>query len=166
MYILGYGKSFIQKYQPFLAFLLILTILVRSSSPLMNLLQIFFITSGAILIVLGFDIAHRQKFNALHFLVFIAVGLGLFIFTIFPETLNMIGRIVGLQRGADALVYASIIFLMYFSLLLLRKVEWQREETTALLREITLLRYEMEQMSRGSESSRWVEKKEKNTKAS
>lgn len=60
------------------------------------------------------------------------------LFTFFPEALNLIGKIFGLQRGADVLVYASIIFLFYFVLLLLRKVETTREEVTKLVREIAI----------------------------
>jgi len=41
-------------------------------------------------------------------------------------------------RGADALVYGSIVFLFYFVLLLLEKVETQREELTRLVRELSL----------------------------
>lgn len=59
-------------------------------------------------------------------------------FTFFPETLNMLGRIFGLPRGADVLVYASIIFLFYFVLLLLRKIEATREEVTKLVRELAI----------------------------
>lgn len=71
----------------------------------MNLLQVFFIISGIIIFVVSFDIAKRERFNALHFLVFLGVGGGLLLFTFVPETLDIIGRIFGLTRGADALVY-------------------------------------------------------------
>lgn len=39
----------------------------------MNLLQIFFIISGIIITLVAFDIARRERFNALHFLVFLSV---------------------------------------------------------------------------------------------
>lgn len=64
----------------------------------MNLLQIFFIISGIIIFIVSFDIAKRERFNALHFLVFLSVGGGLLLFTFVPETLNVIGRIFGLPR--------------------------------------------------------------------
>jgi hypothetical protein len=37
----------------------------------MNLLQIFLTLSGVIILILAIDIAKKQKFNALHFLVFL-----------------------------------------------------------------------------------------------
>lgn len=104
----------------------------------MNLLQIFFIISGLIIFLVAFDIARRERFNALHFLVFLWVGSGLLIFTFFPSVLNTLGLLFGLQRWADLLVYASIIFLFYFVLLLLQKVESTREEVTRLVREIAI----------------------------
>jgi hypothetical protein len=60
------------------------------------------------------------------------------VFTLFPAVLNRIGLLFGLQRGADLLVYSSIIFLFYFVLLLLRKIEDTREEVTSLVREIAI----------------------------
>lgn len=104
----------------------------------MNLLQIFFIISWAIIFIVAFDIAKKERFNALHFLVFLAVGAGLLVFTFIPEALDLVGKVFGLPRWADALVYTSIIFLFYFVLLLLRKVEATREEVTKLVREIAL----------------------------
>ncbi len=105
----------------------------------MNLLQLIFVVSGVIIFILALDISRRQKFNALHFLVFLGVGAGLLVFTFFPEFLNTIGRIFGLPRGADLLVYVSILFLMYFVLLLLAKAEKNREDITRLVREVAIL---------------------------
>lgn len=105
----------------------------------MNLLQFFFIISGFLLLVLSYDIAKRQKFNALHFIVFIWVWAWLLAFTLFPQILNLIGSIFWLQRGADVLVYASIIFLLYFAILLLNKVETSKEDISSLVREIAIL---------------------------
>ena len=104
----------------------------------MSFLQVFFIISGIVILLVALDIAKKERFNALHFLVFLGAGGGLLVFTFFPQTLNLLGRIFGLQRGADVLVYASIIFLFYFVLLLLRKVETTREEVTKLVREIAI----------------------------
>jgi len=105
----------------------------------MNLLQAFFIVSGVVISIIAFDIAKKQKFNALHFLVFIGIGIALLVFTFFPNVLDKTGQIFGLQRGADVLVYVSIIFLLYFVLLLLNKSEKNREDITRLVREIGVL---------------------------
>ncbi|MDD2870882.1 MAG: DUF2304 family protein [Candidatus Gracilibacteria bacterium] len=104
----------------------------------MTLLDFFFTISGIIILILALDIANKQKFNALHFLVFISIGGGLLIFTYFPNVLNDIGNVFGVARGADVLVYASIIFLLYFVLLLLGKHVGNKEDITQLVRGIAL----------------------------
>lgn len=101
----------------------------------MNLLQFFFIISGTIILIIAFDIANKQKFNALHFLVFLWVWWGLLTFTFFPDILNAIWGVFWVARWADVLVYTSIIFLLYFVLLLLKKHVENREAITALIRE-------------------------------
>lgn len=104
----------------------------------MSLLQLFFILSGIVLLYVGLDVARKQKFNALHFVVFIGTGLGLLVFTFFPGVLNVIGRVFGLPRGADVLVYGAIVFLVYFVMLLLSKAEENRHDGTRLARELAL----------------------------
>ena len=104
----------------------------------MNLLQIFFIVSGLVIFILALDISRKQKFNALHFFVFLFVWAWLLVFSLFPNFLNSVGKIFWLQRGADLLVYSSIVFIFYFILLLLRKTEENSEDTTQLIRELAL----------------------------
>lgn len=104
----------------------------------MNLLQVFFIISGFILFIISLDIAKKQKFNALHFVVFIAISIWLLVFTFFPNILSILWNIFWLQRWADVLVYTSIIFLLYFVILLLNKVEDNRSDITKLIREISI----------------------------
>ncbi|NVP18033.1 DUF2304 family protein [Candidatus Gracilibacteria bacterium] len=104
----------------------------------MTLLEFFFIISGIIILIIALDISRREKFNALHFLVFIGIGSGLLVFTFFPNILNQIGNIFGVARGADVLVYGSIVFLIYFVLLLLSKHTENKESITKLVREIAI----------------------------
>jgi hypothetical protein len=49
-----------------------------------TLLEVFFIISGLIIFILALDIAKKEKFNALHFFIFILIGGGLLVFTFFP----------------------------------------------------------------------------------
>ena len=104
----------------------------------MNLLQIFFIISWVVILIFAIEIAIKQKFNAFHFFIFILIWFWLLIFTFFPNILKKIWQIFWLQRWADVLVYLSIIFLVYFVLLLLRKIEINREKLTNLIREIAI----------------------------
>ena len=104
----------------------------------MNLLQVFFIVSWFVILIFALEIAKKQKFNALHFFVFVFIWFWLLTFTFFPKTLNWIWQIFWLQRWADVLVYVSIIFLIYFVLLLLRKVEQNSSDLTKFIREIAI----------------------------
>ncbi len=74
----------------------------------------------------------------MHFLVFLCIGGGLLLFTLSPGFLDFVWSIFGLQRGADALVYGSIIFLLYFVLLLLSKVEGNKNDMTHILRQLAV----------------------------
>lgn len=104
----------------------------------MSLLQIFFIISWIVIFILSIDIARKQKFNALHFIIFLFIWVWLLIFSFFPNALNFVWGIFWLQRWADLLVYSSIIFLLYFVLLLLKKVEDNRDDLTIFIREMAI----------------------------
>lgn len=104
----------------------------------MTLLEFFFIISGIIILIISIDIAKKQKFNALHFLIFIGVWWGLLLLAFFPGFLNFIAKLFWVARWADVLVYASIIFLLYFVLLLLTKHVENKEDITSLVRNIAI----------------------------
>jgi len=58
-----------------------------------SLLEIFFLISGIGILVVTFFIGKKERFSALHFLVFWGVGIGLIVFTLFPDWLKSIGNI-------------------------------------------------------------------------
>ncbi len=51
--------------------------------------------------------------------------------------------IVWVQRWADALVYISIVFLIYFVMFLFNKIEKNKSDITKLIRQISILEYEL-----------------------
>ncbi len=104
----------------------------------MTLLKFFFIISGIIIFIIWLDVAKKQRFNALHFLVFLWVWAWLLVFTFFPNILQNIWDVFGVARWADVLVYGWIIFLLYFVLLLLTKYVENREDITRLVREFAI----------------------------
>jgi len=103
-----------------------------------TLLEVFFIVSGFIIFFLALDIARKEKFNALHFFVFLMIGSGLLIFSFFPGVLQLVWNIFWLQRWADVLVYGAVIFTIYMTLLLLSKSEENKHDTTKLIRELAI----------------------------
>jgi len=104
----------------------------------MTLLEFFFIISWIIILIIAFDVARKQKFNALHFVVFIWVWWGLLVFSLFPNILDILWNTFWVARWADVLVYWAIIFLLYFVLLLLTKYEDNKVSITELVREIAI----------------------------
>jgi len=112
----------------------------------MNLLQVFFIVSAFLILILWIDIARKQRFNFLHIFLFIWISIALIIFTLFPKTLAIFWHIFWIQRWADVLVYVSIIFLIYFVLFLFNKIEETNHAFTETLREISIDKSEKKQI--------------------
>ncbi len=104
----------------------------------MTLLEFFFIISWIIILVLAIDIWRKEKFNAVHFLLFILMGGWLLTFALFPWILKGIWDVFWVARWADVLVYWSIVFLLYFVLLLLSKHVENKEALTSLIRELAI----------------------------
>lgn len=104
----------------------------------MTLLQFFLAISWIIILILAIDIWKKQRFNALHFLIFVLVWGWLLTFTFFPSVLNHVWVLFWVARWADVLVYWSIIFLLYFVLLLLTKHVEIKDSLTSLIRELAI----------------------------
>lgn len=104
----------------------------------MTWLHFFFIISGTIIFIVSLNIARKQRFSAFLFLIFLSVWILLFVFSFFPKTLDDFWKIFWVTRWADVLVYISVIFLIYVSLLLLSKIFKNNEDTTKLIREIAI----------------------------
>lgn len=104
----------------------------------MNLLQVLFIVSAFLILILWIDIAKKQRFSFLHIFLFIWIAIALIVFTIFPSVLAWFGNIFWVQRWADVLVYISILFLIYFVLFLFNKIEENSSQLTSFIREFAL----------------------------
>jgi hypothetical protein len=87
----------------------------------MSLLQFIVIIASVIFLIFALDLYQRKKINALHIIVFVGGSMLMILFTINAEFLNRFGRFFGAARGADVLVYISIIILMYLYFELLNK---------------------------------------------
>lgn len=79
----------------------------------MTLLQVILIVASIIFVLFGRDLYKRKRATLLHFLVFVGWSVIIAIFIAYPWFLTSFGKLFGVARGADVLVYASIIFLMY-----------------------------------------------------
>lgn len=87
----------------------------------MSLLQFIIIVAAVVFMLFGIDLYKRKKATILHFLVFLGGGTLLVLFAIDNSLLNTFGNYFGVARGADLLVYISIIVLFYLLIELYNK---------------------------------------------
>lgn len=92
------------------------------------------VTLGVLILVIPNIISSYKKkslttFGATLWIIFWIIGL---IIIWFPELIGVIGSILGVERSIDALVYMSIVYLLYVSLT-------QKIRLNEINREITLL---------------------------
>lgn len=104
----------------------------------MTLLQLIIIVTWFVFLLFSVDLYERKKFNFLHFLVFFG-GTGMVVlFVLKPTLLDTFWRFFWIARGADLLVYMSIILLGYLYFELIHKFTRRDEERTILVRSSAL----------------------------
>lgn len=84
------------------------------------------------------DMYKRKKVTLLHFLVFVGGGVILILFTFDSRLLNTFGNYFGLTRGADLLVYLSLIILAYFYISILNDREKDGRKMIQLIRNLAI----------------------------
>ena len=81
----------------------------------------------------GIDLYKRKKMNILHFIVFFFGGGMLVLFGFNQGLLDQFGKFFGIARGADLLVYISIVLLFYFYIDALNKLTKDKFQLTRLI---------------------------------
>ncbi len=99
----------------------------------MSLLQFVLIIAAVVFILFGVDLYKRRKMNALHFIIFFFGGGVIILFALDTSLLNSFGKLFGIGRGADLLVYFSLILLFYFYIELLNKLTKDKTQLTRLI---------------------------------
>ena len=98
-------------------------------SPLSFVLAI----ASVIFLFFAIDWMQRRKFHFLHFLIFFGGSLLILAFVFVPWFQEWFWRVFGVARGADLIVYATLIVLWYFYFELLHTVTKQKSETTRII---------------------------------
>jgi len=98
------------------------------------------VTFGVLLFILpNIYSSYKQKnltaFGSIIWIFFWIVGL---IVIWFPELIGLIGELMGVERSIDALVYLSIVYLLYVSLRQKISINELSKEITLLNRKIAL----------------------------
>ena len=66
------------------------------------------------------------------------IWIAVLVVTIFPNLTSILSKIVGIGRGMDLAVYASVILLFYLMFRLYVKIDSQNKELTKLVRELAI----------------------------
>lgn len=99
----------------------------------MTLLQLIITITWFVFLLFAIDLYQRQKFNLLHFLVFFGWTAVLVVFVLNPAMLDRFWNFFGVARGADVVVYISIVALAYFYFELLHLHTKQSAQVTKLV---------------------------------
>lgn len=80
------------------------------------------------------------RWFALWLLMWLAIGLA----ALLPQTTEWFARLIGVGRGVDAVLYASVIFLFYVAFRLYLRLERIEQEISRIVRAIGLDRFREE----------------------
>jgi hypothetical protein len=64
---------------------------------------------------------------------------------LFPEYTNVLAALVGVGRGADLLLYAVVVFGLFYAVYQYRRQLWQEKVNTDLARALTLAQAKLDQ---------------------
>jgi hypothetical protein len=104
----------------------------------MSLLQFTTIIVAIIFLFFGIDLYKRKKVNILHFLVFLFWSGALTLFALNQKLLNQFWSFFGVARGADLVVYGSLVVLAYFYIILFNHQTKDKHELTRLISQLTI----------------------------
>lgn len=104
---------------------------------------IFFTVLSIIMIVyVIFSFRNNKRNHILQEIFFLAIyGISLLLF-LFPDLLEVIEKVLGIQSAINFGIYLSIFLLFSIVFMLYKKSEEQRIEITKLTREISYLKHE------------------------
>lgn len=80
----------------------------------------------------------ERKIKLSWFIFWILFWLAVAVAVLLPDTTSFFARFVGITRGADLVIYVSIIVLFYLVFKILVKIESLEQEITKLVRKISL----------------------------
>lgn len=104
----------------------------------MSLFQFILIVAAVVFLLFGIDLYKRKRVTILHLLVFVGGSIAIIWFTYVPSWLDSFGEFFGLARGADLIVYISIIVIFYLYIGLYNNNIKQKFEQTRLVRQIAI----------------------------
>ena len=86
--------------------------------------------------------------QAIRRLVIVVALLAGFVAVLFPDYTNVVASYLGIGRGADLLLYAFVIFALFYVVHQYRRQLWQEKVTTDLARALTLAQAKLEDLEK------------------
>ena len=86
--------------------------------------------------------------QAIRRLVIVVALLAGFVAVLFPDYTNVVASYLGIGRGADLLLYAFVIFALFYVVHQYRRQLWQEKVTTDLARALTLAQAKLEELEK------------------
>ena len=89
--------------------------------------------------------ASQQAIRRLFIIIALAAG---FFAVLFPSYTTMVASYLGIGRGADLLLYAFVVFALFYVVHQYRRQLWQQKVTTDLARALTLAKAEIDNLKK------------------
>ena len=89
--------------------------------------------------------ASQQAIRRLFIIVALFAG---FIAVLFPSYTTTVATFLGIGRGADLLLYAFVVFALFYVVHQYRRQLWQEKVTTDLARALTLAQAELDDLKK------------------
>ena len=86
--------------------------------------------------------SNQQAIRRLFIVVALIAGL---LAALFPEYTNVLAALVGVGRGADLLLYAVVVFGLFYAVYQYRRQLWQEKVNTDLARALALAQAKLDQ---------------------
>ncbi len=81
----------------------------------------------------------ERKLSSFAFIFWFIVWIAGVLAILFPETTTQLSRLVGIGRGADAILYASIVVIFYMIFRIYIRIEDTQKQITEVSRKVALL---------------------------
>lgn len=104
----------------------------------MTIIQMFIMVFAAFAIIRTVRQFHRGVLTRMGLLFWILFWVSAGVVAALPQTSDVIARFVGVGRGADVVIYVSLLALFYLVFRLYVKIEQVEGEITRLVRKLSL----------------------------
>lgn len=100
--------------------------------------QLFLIVFAVVAILRTWNQYTKRQVSKYWFVVWAALWLAVIVVAVTPQTADFAAQIVGVERGADLLVYTAVVVLAYMTFRLTVRQQKLNEEITELVRKIAV----------------------------